>query len=140
FVHNHLDSPFSFLSAFTPQSATPDLRRTTWMLSLKDQAYLSQSTLLELGIAGSEYQTDERPHGTSPYLVLPEGVAGNYYRTLNARDRRFQAIANLYLPAQQWFGRHEIRLGADFTDLTRREDAHRGATLALREDGTLARR
>jgi len=72
--------------------------------------------------------------------VLPEGVSGNFYRSEVTHDRRWQAIANLYLPAQQWLGRHEFRIGADFTDLHREDQAHRAPTLVLREDGTLSRR
>ncbi len=140
FAYNYLDSPYTSLSAFTPREATPNQDRSAWMFTVKDQAYLSKSTLLELGLAAGEYRAEEHSHGLAPYEVHPDAVAGNYYRTQLTKDRRVQLLANLYLPPLQWLGRHEIRVGADFTDLRHREQAHRGPTLVFREDGTLARR
>jgi hypothetical protein len=140
FVYNYFDSPFAFLSRFTPQSATVNLHRSAWMYTVRDQAYLTRSTLLEVGIAFSEYRDGERPQGTSPYQILVNGVAGNYYRTLQNRSRRTQGIANLYLPPWQWHGRHELRVGVNAEGVGNRQSIRRNTALVFRDNGTLSRR
>jgi len=140
FVYNLLDAPFGFLSRFTPKTATVNTDRTAWMFTVRDQAYLSRSTLLELGAAVSDFRDAERPQGSALYEVHPDTVGGNYYRTAVAHSGRVQGIANLYLPPQEWYGRHELRVGLDVDGVDQRERVHRGPTLVFREDGSVSRR
>ena len=44
-------------------------------------------------------------------------TGGNYYLHEDSSARRLQALANLYLPPQQWHGRHDIKLGTDLDRL-----------------------
>ena len=140
FVYNTLDAPNAFLSRFTPKAATVNLDSTVWLLSVRDQAYLSKSTLLDVGIAVSDFRDAERPQGQAFYEIHTDSVAGNYYRTQLSHSGRAQGVANLFLPPWQWHGTHELRVGVDVDAVDSRVHAHRNPTLVFREDSTLSRR
>ena len=51
FLFNYQRATEFGLGALTPPSTTLDQRGRTWFLGLKDQIYVAQGTLLELGFA-----------------------------------------------------------------------------------------
>src|SRR5262249_15877957 len=48
----------------------------------------------------------------------PGGVSGSFFRTSKFESRRLQGFANLFLPPQKAFGRHEIGIGVDGNHIT----------------------
>src|SRR5208337_3206490 len=74
--------------------------------------------LLEAGLAFDQYNLKWTPYGTSPYSINSDETAGgSYYLSAATRARRWQALANLFLPAQHWHGRHDFKFGADIDRL-----------------------
>jgi hypothetical protein len=117
FLSNYLHDEYDGLSVLQPQSTTPTDAETGYLGSLKDQYYLRGGELLESGFAVNEYTLAFTPQGTGPYVETTNGAAGNYYLHENTTARRYQGIANLYLPAHQWHGRHDIKIGTDLDRL-----------------------
>jgi len=139
FLANRLRAPRAGLTALSPLETTTDQTASAYLATVKDQAYFQGGTLLEIGFGFSRYNTDVQPRGTLPYLIRPEGASGNFFEASEARARRWQGIARLFLPAAQWHGRHQFDLGVDLDRITDRQFVTRGNILIFREDGTIAR-
>jgi Carboxypeptidase regulatory-like domain len=117
FLSNYLHDEYDGLSVLQLQPTTPTDAETAYIGSLKDQYYFRGGALLESGFGVAQYSVTLTPHGTDPYIQAPLGAGGNYYLNENALARRLQGVSNLYLPPQQWHGRHDIKLGTDLDRL-----------------------
>lgn len=113
FLGNWLDNHHAGLDALDPISITRAQNFHSYLVGVKDQAYLSKSTLLEVGVAVIQFRNSELPQGSGNEVLAPGGNSGNYFRTSREDSRRMQAIGNLYLPTVHWLGRHEFRAGAE---------------------------
>lgn len=113
FLYNYLDDQYSGLSLFSPASANPTDSESVYVATIKDQHYFSGGELLETGFNIDQYNVDLIPHGAAPYFVTTTTAGGNYYLEDTTHARRFQFLSNLYLPPQQWYGHHDLKLGVD---------------------------
>jgi Carboxypeptidase regulatory-like domain len=113
FLSNYYHDEYAGLGFLVPQPATPVESETAYFGSLKDQYYFHNGALLEAGFGVDQYGRVLTPRGDAPYIELFFSAAGNYYLHENASARREQGIWNLFLPPQQWLGRHDIKVGAD---------------------------
>ncbi len=121
FLVNHLHDNYYGLSPLSPQLSSPKDVESAYVASVKDQYYFPGGELFEAGLAFDQYNLKYTPYGTSPYFITPETLgetaSGNYYLSANTRARRWQALSNLYLPPHHWYGRHDLKIGADFDRL-----------------------
>ena len=106
---------------------------------MKNQHYFQGGELLETGVAFVQYGLGLTPAGTLPYFISPKTAGGNYYLFADTRARRWQGLANLYLPPKKWHGEHEVKVGIDTERLTYHADFQRMPISFLREDQTLSR-
>jgi len=123
FLSNYYHDQYAGLSLLQPQPTTPTDAETAYIGSLKDQYYFRDGALLETGFGVSQYSVTLTPQGDASYIqlvpspALNQSSAGNYYLRQNTVARRVQGLANLYLPPQQWHGRHDIKFGTDLDRL-----------------------
>ena len=130
---NHLHDEHSGLSLINPAEATPSDIESGYLASVKNQHYFQGGELLETGVAFVQYNLGLRPAGTQPYFTSPEITGGNYYLSADTRARRWQGLANLYLPPKQWHGQHEVKMGIDTDRLIYHADFQRTPISFLRE-------
>ena len=117
FLSNYYHDQYAGLSFLQPQSTTPADVETAYIGSVKDQYYFRGGALLETGFGVHQYNVALTPHGNGPYILTTQVAAGNYYLRENTLARRVQGVANLYLPAHQWHGRHDFKIGVDLDRL-----------------------
>jgi hypothetical protein len=139
FLFNQFHADHAGLSPLNPLETTVNQNQSAYLVTLKDQAYFSNGLLLELGLGVNEYRTDDRPRGSAPYVIRPEGTSGNFFKTDSGRARRVHWISTLFLPPVQWHGRHEFKLGTDVDRITYHQFDQRRPIFIRREDGTLSR-
>jgi hypothetical protein len=120
FLGNYLHDEYDGLSPLTPQLTDPKDRETVYVGSVRDQHYFAGGELLETGFAFDQYNVAITPYGTEPYIIQAANptlaasqAEGNYYLAYATHARRWQALSNLFLPAQEWHGRHDFKLGVD---------------------------
>jgi hypothetical protein len=114
YLYNHSNEDHAGLSIIQPLSTTTHQIESADLADLKDQNTWSNGMLFELGFGFLQFTSDALPLGTLPYVQLPGSASGNYYLTSSSTVRRFEGLANLYLPSVEWHGRHEFSLGAAF--------------------------
>lgn len=139
FLGNWLTNRHAGLDALDPISITRRQNFHSYMVAVRDQAYLSKSVLLEFGVSVVQFRNSERPQGFAPEVLQPGGNSGNYFRTSREDSRRIQGIANLYLPARRWHGRHEVRVGGDAERINYHQFFHRDDVQVLDANGVLSR-
>jgi len=113
FLVNYLHDQYAFLSPQSPQLSNPKDVESAYVASAKDQHYFAGGQLLEAGLAFDQYNVELTPYGTLPYSVNPSIAGGSYYLDDETQARRWQALANLFLPPRQWHGRHDFKVGVD---------------------------
>jgi hypothetical protein len=113
------------LGPLDPLSTTVGLRSSEYFFSLKDQVYFENGFLAELGFAHSNYSDRQVPQGTGLYILSPEGRQGNNFLNSNQWSSRDQALANIFLPQQQFAGTHVFKVGVDADHLTYQADFDR---------------
>ncbi|MGA8442493.1 MAG: TonB-dependent receptor, partial [Candidatus Sulfotelmatobacter sp.] len=117
FLSNYYHDQYAGLSVLQPQSTTQTNAETSYLGSLKDQYYFRGGALLETGLGVDQYNVALTPQGNGPYILTTGAAAGNYFENEKTSARRVQGLANLYIPPQQWHGRHDVKLGMDFDRL-----------------------
>jgi hypothetical protein len=134
---NHLHDDHAGLSAINPVEATPSDIESGYLASVKNQHYFQGGELLETGVAFVQYNLTYTPAGTLPYFITPDTTGGNYYLSAGTRARRWQGLANLYLPPKKWHGQHEVKMGLDADRLNYHADFQRTPISFLLEGQTL---
>jgi len=134
---NRLHDDHAGLSPLNPVVATPADIETAYLASVKNQHYFQGGELLDTGVAFVQYGLGLTPAGTLPYFISPDTTGGNYYLFADTRARRWQGLANLYLPPKKWHGQHEFKMGIDTDRLTYHADFQRMPISFLREGQTL---
>lgn len=128
------------LAADAPVETTIDGRSRQWLVAAKDQWYFARGALLEAGFAVNRVFGREIPQGTAILVNTPEGRRGNAFRDSIRRAGRDQFLSNVFWPAFQWLGGHQLKTGIDLDALDYRQDATRTGYVFLREDGLPSRR
>ncbi|MGO9088322.1 MAG: TonB-dependent receptor domain-containing protein [Candidatus Sulfotelmatobacter sp.] len=113
FLVNYLHDQYAYLSPLNPQLTSPKDVESAYVASAKDQHYFAGGELLEAGFAFDQYNVQITPYGMLPYFVTPNTANGSYYLADETHARRWQALSNLFLPPQEWHGRHDFRIGVD---------------------------
>ncbi len=139
FLINRFDAGNFGLSRLNPLETTRKLQQSAYLLTVKDQAYLPNRLVVEFGLGATQFDYKIYPFGNSPYIILPEGTRGTYFKTSEGLSRRLQGIANLTLPSTQWHGRHEIRLGLDIDRITFEQLAIRKPISIMRANRSVSR-
>ena len=136
---NRFGADHAGISRFNPVETTLDLSRSAYLFTLKEQSYFSNGLLAEIGFGINQFRNEDRPMGSLPYIISPEGASGNFFKSSEGRARRYQAIASLILPPAIWHGRHELKFGTDLDRVIYDQLSERRMITILREDGTLSR-
>jgi hypothetical protein len=139
FLGNWLTNRHAGLDALDAISITRRQNFHSYVLAAKDQAYLSKSVLLEIGVAVVQFRNSELPQGSGNEVLAPGGNHGNYFRTSREDSRRVQALANLYLPTLHAAGRHELRVGTEANRTTYDQTFSRNPVQVLDQNNVLLR-
>ena len=119
-------------STLAPATTRPEDAENLYFGSFKEQHAFSEESLMEVGLAFSQYGLDQRPDGNTPYVLTPDTAMGSYYLRAHTIARRLQGLANWYLP-KHWHGRHDLSVGVDFDRLIYDQVFQRASLSATRE-------
>jgi hypothetical protein len=139
FLYNFTNSGNFGLSPYDPIETTRDIHSRSYFFNIKDQLYLKQGWILELGVGLNRLNSRELPLGSDTYVISPETRSGNYLLTSDQHVQRLQFLADIVSRPLYWHGRHELKFGIDTDGIRYRQFSLRGPAEILREDGTRAR-
>jgi hypothetical protein len=127
------------LSFLNPVETTTDQNQLLFMSTIHDQAYLSRGLLLDLGVADTRGVLRSTPQGDALYEITPYGSLGNYFVNMDRHLYRQQGKANLFLPAFNLWGTHQLKFGVDFEREAYHELILRHDYEVLRSDNSISR-
>lgn len=125
FLFNYLRAQEFGLGVFNPPSTTLDQRDRSWFVALKDQIYLGNGNLLEVGFAEMLNYFRLVPQGVGTYIITPNGKQGNYFEDSAQSSRRGQLLANLFLKPHHLAGTHQFKMGIDVDRIDYSQDTSR---------------
>ncbi len=139
FLYNQQNITHLGLGPFSPVSTTRNLRDYRSFFSVKDQAW-TPTAFYELGMAADISHGESLAQGNQPYLVSPNGTAGNYFESLRQKTRRWQAIGSVTFPSRNWYGKHDLQIGFNVFAVGWTQNVARTPIEILRVDKTLFQR
>jgi len=137
FLYNQIRASNLGLNPYSPISTTRNLKAYRSFFSLKQQIWTNRA-FYELGLAGDFNHDDILPRGFLPYIVTPDGSAGNHYETLSQKNRRWQGFGSATFPNRQWRGSHDLQVGFSASTVSWTHNAVRNEIQVRRADDTLA--
>lgn len=138
FVTDYLNAPKSDLSPLNPLETTLDKRARRYFFNVKDQIVLSPDSILEFGYAAYRSINRKVPQGKLPYQLTPFGRSGNFPVDSLYKGNRDQWQANLFLPPNNLFGQHQLKIGVNLNYSRYFQDIHRTKINYYRIDGSQA--
>ncbi len=139
FLFNLADLNHNGLSFVNPAETTTNNRSDLYMSTLRDQAYFSGGTLVDVGFADSRGIVHDVPQGNSLFEMTPYGSRGNYFVNLDRHFYRQQWVSNLVLPTRHLGGTHQFKFGIDFEREAFHQTVLRHDYEILRADNSVAR-
>jgi hypothetical protein len=133
---DHFHSGNFGLSRFNPTETTLDVGQSIALATVRDQTFLANGAVLDVGFGASRFHDDEQPLGTLLYLIRPEGTSGNYFKISDGLARRFESFATFHTPR---LGAHQLSFGTNVERVTYDQDLALRPIRIEREDATLAR-
>lgn len=128
------------LGPLDPVSTTTSQRGHQYFTSIKDQFYMGDGILVELGFARNGFYDRRIPQGAGPYVMTPTGRSGNYFVDSTQTTTRDQFLADTFLPKFKLFGEHRFKTGVDLDRLRYSADFSRTAYEYLDSTGRLLSR
>ena len=131
---------FADISALAPQTASSDDGQTGASIGVTDSYQFSSGALLSTTFRYTRF--DSKAHGQGPedMLITPEGWGGNFFNAWTRTSNQFELLPVYKLPLQEWWGRHELKAGVDFTHRSYDGTSRSHPIQLLRQDGSLAER
>ena len=105
---DHID-----ISALIPQPASNSFNQSGVALALTDRYQYGSGAVLTTTAQYTRFDSNAHGYGTADMLITPQGYGGNYFNQWSRRGKEFQFLTNYALSKKQWFGKHEIQVGAD---------------------------
>lgn len=125
FLTNFWNSARTGLTALDPLETTIDRRSRQWFFHVKNQLYLRNRTLIEVGYAANRTFGREIPQGHRMLAFTSHGKRGNYYIDGTRKAGREQVLVNVFLPSFSAAGSHQVKTGVDLDHLAYWQDVRR---------------
>jgi hypothetical protein len=133
-----LKREFANINSLVPQSASSNYGQQGFSLGVNDRYLFTSGGILTSSIQYTRFDSNAYGQGPAPMEVTPNGWGGNFFHTFG-RSSAQEEIHEIYQSRHfDWHGRHEIKVGGDFS-----HRAYFGTNKAhpiklLRADGSVA--
>jgi hypothetical protein len=129
---------FANITALVPQSASSDYDQKGVSAGISDFHSFHSGALLRIALRYTRFESIAHGQGPADMLVNPEGWDGNFFDSWTRAANQFEAYPTFQFAPQKWFGRHELKIGADVTHRSYGGNRLSHPIQLLRQDGTLA--
>lgn len=129
------------LDFFRPQPVTPNYKQKDFSFTLRDNYSFSNGGLLTSAVSSKRFNANVWGQGTNEQTLTPTIESGNYFATQARRSSRFELLEIYNFPAFNFLaGSHDVKIGANFRNVSNRLDYSARPVNITRADGTLAER
>src|SRR6266481_5202594 len=129
---------FANVTALVPQTASSDYDQKGVSAGISDLHSFRSGALLRIALRYTRFESNAHGQGPADMLLNPEGWDGNYFNSWNRAANQFEAYPTFQFAPKKWFGRHELKIGADVTHRSYGGNSLSHPIQLLRQDRTLA--
>ena len=129
---------FANITALVPQTASSDYDQKGVSAGISDLHSFRSGALLRIALRYTRFESNAHGQGAADMLVNPEGWDGNFFNSWTRTANQFEAYPTFQFAPKKWFGRHELKIGADVTHRSFDGTSLSHPIQLLRQDGTLA--
>ncbi len=131
---------FADINALVPQTASADDGQRGVSIGANDSYQFSSGALLSTIFRYTRFDSNAHGQGPSDMLVTPNGWGGNFFDAWRRTSNQFELLPIYRFPLKEWWGRHELKVGADFSHRSYDGTDRSHPIQLLRQDGSLAER
>ncbi len=131
---------FADINALVPQPASSDDGQRGVSIGAADSYQFNSGALLTTVFRYTRFDSNAHGQGPIGMLITPDGMGGNFFNAWTRTANQFELLPMYRLPQKEWLGRHELKLGVDFTHRSYDERSDSHPIQLLRQDGSLAER
>jgi hypothetical protein len=129
---------FANITALVPQTASSDYDQKGVSAGISDLHSFRSGALLRIALRYTRFESNAHGQGAADMLVNPEGWDGNFFNSWTRTANQFEAYPTFQFAPKKWFGRHELKIGADLMHRSYDGNSLSHHIQLLRQDGTLA--
>jgi hypothetical protein len=128
---------YADINALVPETASADDGQQGVSIGANDRYQFNSGGLLSTIIRYTRFDSDAHGQGPEDMLITPEGWGGNFFDTWTRTDNQLELRPTYQAPSKEWWGRHEIKVGLDFSHRSFDGTEHSHPIDVLQQDGTL---
>ncbi len=131
---------FADISALAPQTASSDDGQRGVAIGATDSYQFTSGALLSTMFQYTRFESNAHGQGSEDMLITSEGWGGNFFNAWTRTSNQVELLPVYRFPLKEWWGRHEFKVGLDFTHRSYNGTSHSHPIQLLREDSSLAER
>jgi len=131
---------FADMSALVPETASADDEQRGVSAGANDSWQFNSGALLSTTLRYTRYDSYAHGQGPEDMLITPEGWEGNFFDSWTRTSNQFQLLPIYQSPLKEWWGRHEVKIGAAVSYRSYDGADHSRPIELSRQDGSLAER
>src|SRR6267378_974224 len=129
---------FANITALVPQTASSDYDQKGVSAGISDLHSFRSGALLRIALRYTRFESNAHGQGPADMLINPEGWDGNFFNSWTRAANQIEAYPTFQFAPKKWFGRHELKIGADVTHRSYSGNSLSHPIQLLRQDRTLA--
>jgi Carboxypeptidase regulatory-like domain len=133
-----LRTQFADINSLVPQSASSNYGQKGVSVGGTDSFQFNSGALLSTVFRYTRFDSNAYGQGLQNMLITPEGWGGNFFNSWIRTANEFELLPTFQFAQKEWLGRHELKIGADFTQRSYGGTSASRPIDLLRQDGSLA--
>jgi hypothetical protein len=133
-----LRTQFADINSLVPQSASSNYGQQGVSVGATDSYQFNSGILLSTVFRYTRFDSNAYGQGLENMLITPEGWGGNFFNSWIRTGNEFELLPTLQFAQKEWLGRHELKIGADFTQRSYSGTSASRPIDLLGQDGALA--
>jgi hypothetical protein len=129
---------FANINALVPQTASSDYGQSGYFLGGNDRYVFHSGGLLSTLFQYTDFDSYGHGNGSVDMLVTPNGWSGNFFNRYSRESNQEEFEQAYQLPHREYKGRHELKVGWQFTRRAYIGTNQSHPVLVQRNDGTTA--
>jgi len=131
---------FADITALVPQAASSDQGWKGVSIGATDSYQFRSGALLSTTFQYTRFDSNAHGQGPADMLITPEGWGGNFFNTWSRTANQFELRPLYKFPLKKWWGRHELKVGADLGHASYHGTSYSHPVQLFRQGGSLAER
>jgi hypothetical protein len=129
---------FADITALIPQTASSDEGQRGASIGATDSYQFRSGALLSTTFQYIRFDSNAHGQGPEDMLITPEGWGGNFFNTWSRTANQFEVRPLYKFPLKKWWGRHELKVGADLGHASYHGTSYSHPVQLFRQDSSLA--